>query len=110
MERRLLLIVSLWINGKDIAAFEAFERKAAAIMLHYGGRIEKVLRCSDADLTSGSPFEIHLVSFPDDHAFQAYRDDEQTRELGSLRQAVIERTEIWRGEEIAPYGAHATTE
>jgi hypothetical protein len=101
MKTRFYVVVGLWIDARGIEAFEAFERRAVAIMSRYEGRIEKAFRCSEADRAAGDPFEVHIVSFPNESAFQAYRDDEETRDLASLRAALIERTVIWRGEEIA---------
>ena len=43
---------------------------------------------------------MHLVAFPDEEAFAAYRDDERTLALKEQREKLIARTEIWRGSEI----------
>jgi len=91
---RVCLVVSLWIKGTDVAGFEAFERAAAAIMSNYGGNVEQVVRCSGVE---GSPFEVHIVTFPSTQALQEYRDDPRLVELRPLRERVIARTEIWPG-------------
>jgi antibiotic biosynthesis monooxygenase (ABM) superfamily enzyme len=95
------LVVSLWIRGDDIGAFEAFEQAAAEVMSKYGGRIETVIRCSDFE---AGPFEVHIVTFPDVMALDAYRQDPRVAELRPLRERVISRTEVWSGEQRHPYG------
>ncbi len=101
-ESRANLVVSLWLKTDDVAAFEQFERAAALVMAKHGGRIDRVVRGSDAEAPD-CPFEVHVVSFPDWDAFEAYRGDPQLKDLLPLRERLIARTEIWRGEERAVY-------
>lgn len=96
------LVVSLWLNGDDVAGFEAFERAVAEIMVHHGGRIERVVRRLDP---GDGPFEVHVVTFPSDAALAEYRADPRLKELAPLREGVIARTEIWRGEPRPTYSA-----
>jgi hypothetical protein len=103
MAERIVRIVSVWLRaGANVAAFVAFERKAAAIMAAHGGRIERAIRPVGAG--EGAPFEVHLVSFPDEAAFDSYRADPQTLALHAERELVIARTEVISGIETAPYG------
>jgi len=89
------LVVSVWLKGDDVAGFEAFERAAAEVMAQHGGRIEHVARrTADGD----GPFEVHVVTFPSERALADYRDDARFKALAPLRERVIARTEIWRGE------------
>jgi hypothetical protein len=84
MTDQLVLIVSLWLQpGSGVAAFEAFERKAAAIMATHGGRIERAVRTVGAG--EGAPFEVHLVTFPNQAALDSYRADPQTLTLHAER-------------------------
>ena len=101
-ESRLTLIVSIWLKGGDVEGFEAFERQAAVVMAAHGGRVEKVVRCGGE---GGAPFEVHIVSFPDVAAIDAYRVDPRLMKLLPLRDRVIARTEIWTGRERSAYGA-----
>ena len=96
------LVVSLWLKSDDVAAFESFERAAAQVMAKHGGRIDQVIRRAGAD-AGDDPFEVHVVSFPDWNAFDAYRADPAFKALLAQRERVISRTEIWRGEERAVY-------
>lgn len=94
----MTLIVHLWLRGDDVRAFEEFEREAAAIMASHGGRVERAFRT--LHLQQDEPFEIHLVVFRDEEAFEAYRSDARTLSLSERREQIIARTEIWRGDEV----------
>lgn len=100
----ILRIVSLWLQpGASAADFEAFEHKAAAAMALQGGRIERAVRLREGG--EGAPFEVHLVSFPDAAAFEAYRASPEAQALAAERERVIARTEILEGREAGPYPA-----
>lgn len=62
MSERVTLVVSLRIQPGQDEAFEAHERRASGIMARYRGRIDSAVRIAGA---GDSPFEVHLVSFPD---------------------------------------------
>jgi uncharacterized protein (DUF1330 family) len=89
-------VVSLWIRPGSTAAFEVYERKAARIMRKYGGSIEKVIRIGQEGW-SEHPFEIHVVSFPDQEKFAAYRADQEIASLAPDREAVILKTIVVTG-------------
>jgi hypothetical protein len=99
---RATLIVSLWLETDDVAAFESFERAAARVMAKHGGRVDEVVRRADAERGDG-PFEVHVVSFPDWALFDAYRADPELKALLPRRERLIARTEVWRGEAREPY-------
>jgi hypothetical protein len=106
MTDRLVLVVNLWLKDGDVAGFEAFEHAAADVMATHGGRIDAAIRC---DAYAGGPFEVHLVSFPDVAAFDAYRADPRRVALGAQRERVIARTEVWRGAARRAYGSGGST-
>jgi uncharacterized protein (DUF1330 family) len=106
LDSRVNLVVSLWLKTDDVAAFEAFERSAARVMAAHGGRIDRVIRRADAE-RADEPFEVHVVSFPDWSAFDAYRADPGFKELMPQRERLIARTEIWRGAPRDSYAAEA---
>jgi uncharacterized protein (DUF1330 family) len=96
------LVVSLWLAGGDVAAFESFEQRAAEVMAPHGGRIASVVRCGGGP---DEPFEVHVVTFPSAAALKAYREDPRQAELRAQRERVIARTEVWSGDARSPYGA-----
>ena len=103
MNNRLILLVSLFAHPGQEVAFREFETAAARIMGRYGGRIERVIRPGRVVPEGAVPHEVHLVSFPDEAAFAAYRADAELAGLAALRQAAIARTEMIFGVEGEPY-------
>lgn len=97
---RYVRIVSLWIYPGQAAAFEAYERDAARIMASHGGRIDSAVRVAGA---GGSPFEVHVVSFPDRAAAESYAADPEIMALRSRRASIIARTDVIEGREAGPY-------
>lgn len=94
--KRLTLIVSLFIHAGHEAEFEQFEFATTAIMRHYGGEIERRIGCID-DGDAKLPHEVHIVTFPDEAAFERYRSDPGLRPLAELRARTIRETTILRG-------------
>ena len=103
MTARQIRIVSLWIHPGQEEAFEAFEREAARNMARHGGRIDQAVRLTGAPADDATPYELHVVSFPDEAAVQAYANDPATRALLSQRAQIIARTVVMTGQEAGPY-------
>ena len=103
MNQRYMLIVSVWLRNNDVSRFEAFERQAARIMAEFDGRIERAIRISDAEAAEGGPFEIHVVSFPDEAAFRRYRQSSEYTKLAAVRDRIIAKSTILDGSEVKPY-------
>jgi uncharacterized protein (DUF1330 family) len=80
----------------SVAEFEAYERKAARIIGKYGGSIEKVIRTGQEN-SPDTPFEIHVVSFPGQEQFAAYRADPELLSLATDREAAILKTVVVPG-------------
>lgn len=104
---RYVRVVSLWVYPGQEAAFEAFEREAARIMARYGGRIDSAVRTGSAGPGAGgagdSPFEVHIVSFPDLAAADSHAADPETVKLRLRRAQIISRTEVLDGYPAGPY-------
>jgi len=103
MNGKLVLVVNLWLKDANVARFESFEREAARGMAKYGGRIERAIRLDDSSRNADHPFEIHVVSFPDESAFIAYQEDPDTRKLASSRSEVIANTSVLLGRDVEAY-------
>jgi uncharacterized protein (DUF1330 family) len=98
----MLAVVILTVRRDEREAFERFERAAAAIMARHGGAIERTV----AAIAAADPAherEIHLVRFPDEAAFAAYRADPALRALAPLRERAIIATEILAGRDGPRY-------
>jgi uncharacterized protein (DUF1330 family) len=105
MTDRLIRLVTLWVHPGQEAAFEAFEREAARIMARHGGRIDQAVRLAQPEggRAGEAPFEVHVVSFPDKGAFEAYGADSETVALRSRRDQIISRTVMVEGWSAGPY-------
>jgi antibiotic biosynthesis monooxygenase (ABM) superfamily enzyme len=100
MTKRNIRVVSLWIYPGQEAAFEAFEREAVRLMARHGGRIDSATRIEQGTET---PFEVHVVSFPDRPSAESYAADPETVELRGRRAEIISRTEMLEGYSVGPY-------
>ena len=100
-DTRVRFLVQLWLKQDDGVAFEAFERRAAAVMQKHGGCVDYAFRL--AHPTPDTPFEIHLVSFPTAEAFAAYRADPETQALANERETIIVRTVVYEVDKIPAY-------
>jgi hypothetical protein len=107
MTNRYIRIVTLWVHKGQEAAFEAFEREAARIMARHKGRIDQAVRMTPppkgATPNDATPYEIHIVSFPDEAAANAYAVDPATLALREKRSRIIARTVLMVGREAGPY-------
>lgn len=106
MPGRYIRVVHLWIHPGQEAAFDAFERNAVRIMAAHGGRIDQAIRMTPPDgagSADAAPFEIHIVSFPDKAAADAYAADPASQALRESRARIISRTTIMTGNEAGPY-------
>jgi hypothetical protein len=65
-------------------------------MQAHGGRIERTI-VVDPDGSTDVFKEIHVLSFPSEQAFAAYRNDERLGQMAHLRDGSIVSTEIMVG-------------
>jgi uncharacterized protein (DUF1330 family) len=100
------IVAILTVRKDALEQFRAFERHAAAVMRAHGGRIESTVVVTP-DPAPGRVREIHVVTFPDAGAFQAYRDDPRLTEHAHLREAAVVSTEVFVGEDGPDYGVPA---
>jgi len=99
MDTRLTLIVTLFIHAGNESDFEEFESSAAKIMRRHGGAIERRIRCAGRP-DSGEPYEVHIVTFPDQQALDRYRKDPELVQLAELRAKAIRHTVVWQGVDL----------
>lgn len=91
----MVLVAILTVRLDAEARYRAYEAKAERIMARYGGAIERVIAVEGE--TADTFREVHVVRFPDEAAFAAYRKDAEVVALAGERAEVILRTEILRG-------------
>lgn len=100
----MTLIAILTVRRDAIDKFRAFEAHAAEVMKKHGGRLERTVVVA----ADGSPElvkEIHLVTFPDENAFAAYRKDERLTKFAHLRDQSVVHAELYVGEDGPSYAA-----
>lgn len=100
----LYILAKLWIHGGLEREFEAYERKVARIMARYGGAIECAIRPSPAS-GSDEPYEIHVLKFPSQALYDAYRGDAERLSLSRERDSIITRTDVLVGTAGPTYGS-----
>ena len=95
-------VVILTVRREAIDEFHAFERHAARVMARHGGRIERAV-VIDPDRAAPTFREVHVVTFPDEATFVAYRNDPRLAEQAHLRDASVVTTEILVGTDGPDY-------
>jgi uncharacterized protein (DUF1330 family) len=107
MAHRYSLVVSLWIRPGQEEAFEEFEQKAARRLARHGGRIDAAVRTAPNGVATGpdeaAAYEVHIVSFPDKAASDAYADDPETLAARAERARIIALTMVVPGRAAGPY-------
>lgn len=97
----ITLLVALYVHEGQHQTFIEYETQAFAIIAEYGGRLEKRYQCASQYQV---PAEFHVVTFPDQTAFEAYRADPRLKDLAPLHQQAIVQTIIWSAVELPPFG------
>jgi hypothetical protein len=106
--RRLVLVVTLTVRRGKLAMFRAFERKAAAVMARHGGAIERSVVVAAAG-PGDHLRELHIVTFPDQAALAAYRNDAALQAVAHLREASVVDTQVLVGEDGPDYRVRGAT-
>ena len=100
----MTLVAILTVRKAAKGKFRAFERHAAAVMKSHGGQIERTIVVTPED-ESDVFKEIHVITFPDMHAFAAYKKDARLGEMAHLRAESVINTEVLVGEDGPTYDA-----
>ncbi len=88
----LRIIAQLWVKDGAFQAFNQYERAALACAVKHGATIVEIKQNHAAD--DGTPHEIHVIDFPSQAAFAAYRNDPAIVAMAELRERSIARTDI----------------
>jgi uncharacterized protein (DUF1330 family) len=86
------LVATLRVRREAAEQFRAYERTAAAVMSKYGGAIANTVAVGGDDPATFE--EIHVVTFPDAGAFEAYQRDPEILAAAPLREAAIVGTKV----------------
>lgn len=95
---RYQLITLVWVREGQLEALHEYERSAAPIMERHGGSFVSAV---DPTVLLGwdepQPHEIHVVEFPSQAAFEAYRADPDLEPLIDLRSQAVRRAIVLGG-------------
>jgi hypothetical protein len=98
----IFLVVTMVVRRSSLAEFREFERNAQRIMARYGGTIREAVLI-DPDARAETVREVHVVSFPDRAAFEAYRGDAELAALRPVRERAVLSTAIEIGQAPAHF-------
>ena len=102
----MLIVAVLTVRRARADEFRRFEDAAARIMARHGGAIERAIVLDPRTGDDPDAFrELHIVRFPDEAAFAAYRREPDLAALQPLRAAAVISTELWTGSDGPSYGA-----
>lgn len=90
-----MLDVVVLLYGTGVGAIAEFEREAIPMLREHGAELLSAFRPEPA--TGGgaaAPDEVHVLRFPSQAAFAAYRADRRLARLSGVRQRVIARSEV----------------
>jgi uncharacterized protein (DUF1330 family) len=100
----MTLVAILTVRKASEEQFRAFERHAAAVMKSHGGQIARTIAVTPDGASDGFK-EIHVITFPNMHAFAAYKNDVRLSEMAHLRAESVVNTEVLVGEDGPTYDA-----
>jgi uncharacterized protein (DUF1330 family) len=89
----IVLCVLLWPNDGRERDLIAYEDRVLPLLADHGGRVIQRARSSGE---GNDPLEVHVLSFPDEDAFNAYMRDDRRVALTAQRDEAIARTEVIR--------------
>lgn len=91
----------IYIKPGQEKVFDEFEAVAMPLIARYNGKLLFRIRPGAAAFIEGEatrqPYEIHLVSFPEEKDFVAFGKDPLRASFVHLKEASVERIELIRG-------------
>jgi uncharacterized protein (DUF1330 family) len=96
------LHVTLTILRDQVAAFREFEHGAARVMHKFGGELLATIELDGE--TPETVREIHVLSFPSEDAYAAYRAAPDLVPMMPLREKSVTSTKIIKGKPGPRYG------
>lgn len=101
----LTLIVHLFATENGLGALRAFEALVLPILKDHGGELLDAFEPSGSISRSDDlPDEVHILRFPSQDAFAAYRADPRHHELADKRADAISKTTIIASGALVSYG------
>jgi uncharacterized protein (DUF1330 family) len=89
----LTLCILLYAVPGAEAGLVAYEDRVLALVAAHGGRVRSRVRQVEP---GDGPYEVHVLEFPDQRAFDAYMADPDRLARAEERERAITRTEVLR--------------
>lgn len=98
----MILVAMLTVRPEELKTFRAYEHQAALVMAKHGGAIERVVEIP-AEKDGDPHREVHIVTFPDEGAYEAYRVDPDMANFRAMREASVIKSDLLSGHEGPDY-------
>ena len=102
---RYLVAVTLYVRRNCAREFRAFEQRSLAVAARHGAELLAAARLAPEPCDALAPYEFHLLAFPSEAAFLAFREAADSRSLDSERARVIVRSDLMLGCELDVSGS-----
>lgn len=100
----IYLTVLLYIKEGKETVFQEYENAVLPILDIYKGvlihRIRPIHQNYIGDSTEEQPYEIHLISFPNDDNFKSYIQDSKRVSFSDLKDESLRCSYIYKGEKL----------
>lgn len=91
-EIMIQIIALIYAGKRGLEGLREFESKAISILREHSGIL--VSASTSSPSISSGPDEVHVIQFPSNEDFDAYKRDVRLVELSGLRQEVIRKIEL----------------
>lgn len=98
------VLVMLTAGEGGLAALRAYETQVLPVLQAHGGHLLSAFE-PQSDGSVPGPDEIHLIEFPSEQAFQAYRNDARVAELADARAQAIGATVLYVSRAMVDYAS-----
>lgn len=93
----------IYLVPGQAAVFEEFEALAIPLIADHGGALLLRMRPTDDAMIAGTlelPYEVHVVSFPDEAAFEGFMQDERRKQFLHLKAAAVRASVLIQGHKL----------
>jgi len=101
---RFTVIAFLYATENGLVGIQKFEKKVLPLLKQHNGRLDHAFTpAPELSIMDDAPDEVHVLSFPSEAAFTAYRKDPQHLALRDERTKAIRKTRIIAGTAMTSY-------
>ena len=97
----LMVTASFWIREDKIQCFAEAEDSILALLPVFGAELRARIRHSDYTENGETPFETHILSFPDQDSFSDFLVDKELEKYRDQCAQAILRKSVWKGHDTS---------